>query len=86
MKNVNSCLQNTSIYAFLENILYIYTMNKLKSFFSGYVSAFDLWGKSVAVPDFSRGFERDFFAFKRDWQKIGLDIGKSMERIVLNGK
>ena len=48
-------------------------MNKLKSFFSGYASAFDLWGNSIAVPDFSRGFERDFLAFKRDWQKIGLD-------------
>jgi hypothetical protein len=86
IKNVNGCLQNANIYAFLENILYIYNMNKLKKFFSGYVSAFDIWGNSIAVPDFSCGFERDSFAFKHDWQKIGLDIGKSMERIVLNGK
>jgi len=61
-------------------------MNKLKYFLFGYASAFDMLGSSIAIPDFSRGFERDYSALKSDWDRIGIDIGKSMNRIVSNGK
>jgi len=61
-------------------------MNKLEHFLSGYVSAFDIWGNSVVIPDFSRGFERDYLALKNDWEKIGNDMGKSMKKVVSNGK
>jgi len=63
-----------------------YGMSKLKHFLSGYASAFDMWGSFIAIPDFSRGFEQDRLSLKSDWEKIGMDIGKSMERVVLNGK
>jgi len=66
--------------------LYICNMNKLKHFLSGYASAFDMWGNLVAIPSFSHGFERDYLALKSDWEKIGMDIGKSMKKVVLNGK
>jgi len=45
-----------------------------------------MWGSFVAIPDFSRGFERDYSALKSDWEKIGMDVGKSMKKVVLNGK
>jgi len=61
-------------------------MNKLEHFLSGYASAFDMWGGSVTIPDFSRGFERDYSALKGDWEKIGMDIGKSIKKVVSNGK
>jgi hypothetical protein len=64
----------------------LYNMNKLEHFLSGYASAFDMWGNSVAIPDFSRGFERDYLALKSDWERIGIDIGKSMKKVVPNGK
>jgi hypothetical protein len=61
-------------------------MDKVKHFLFGYSSAFDMWGSSISVPDFSRGFERDHQALKGDWQRIGMDIKKGMNMVPLNGK
>ncbi|MDR2580085.1 MAG: hypothetical protein LBC85_03720 [Fibromonadaceae bacterium] len=61
-------------------------MDKLKNFLSGYASAFDMWGNSVNVPDFSRGFERDYLALKSDWEKVGKDIGKGIAKWKVNQK
>jgi len=55
---------------------------KLPSFLKGFASAFDLSGQtSLETPDFNNGFQRDAEALRRDWQQIGDDMRKSMDRL-----
>jgi|TergutMp193P3_1026864.scaffolds.fasta_scaffold197499_2 hypothetical protein len=52
----------------------------LSSFFSGFVSAFNLRGE-IDVPDWSHGPERDAEAWARDWANIGADFRRAMDRV-----
>ena len=54
---------------------------KISQFIKGYVSALDFTGQIYKVPDFSGGFEHDRKALAGDWQKVGNDLQKVMNRI-----
>ena len=56
--------------------------DKMKAFIRGFASAFDLSGKHlIDLKEIPSGFERDRMMLRRDWQRIGNDLRKSMNYI-----
>jgi hypothetical protein len=54
-------------------------MNRFKSFFAGFASAFDITGGSSGRPYSSRGFERDREAFAADKEDRRVGIASIVE-------
>jgi hypothetical protein len=55
---------------------------RLRSFFDGFASAFDLDGHTfISIPDLDSGFQEDREAIKGDWQRVGGDMRRAMNII-----
>jgi hypothetical protein len=57
-------------------------INVISSLLKGFSSVFNLSGQTfLDMPDFSGGFQRDGAALRGDWQRVGDDLKKAMERV-----
>jgi hypothetical protein len=53
--------------------------DKVRSFLSGFISAFDISGQAfISIPDLESGFWKDREAIKGDWQRVGDDMRRTM--------
>jgi hypothetical protein len=60
-------------------------IGKIWAFFDGFASAFDISGQTlISIPDFDSGFKKDREAIKGDWQNIGNDVRRAMNRAVID--
>jgi hypothetical protein len=53
---------------------------KIRNFFDGFVSAFDIGGQIfIPIPDLDSGFRKDREAIKGGWENIGKDLRRAMD-------